>query len=80
MLLPIFVQLCQEEQSDTSNTPLLYSLRGIIYTKITVLTNFFDYFSDNEILKQLDSAIANKEFVPFFQPIVNTQTVRIEMA
>ena len=38
------------------------------------------YFSDNEILKQLDSAIANKEFVPFFQPIVNTQTGRIEMA
>lgn len=38
------------------------------------------YFSDNEILKQLDSAIANKEFVPFFQPIINTQTGRIEMA
>lgn len=38
------------------------------------------YFSDNEILKQLDTAIANKEFVPFFQPIVNTQTGRIEMA
>ena len=38
------------------------------------------YFSDTEILKQLDEAIANKEFVPFFQPIVNAQTGRIEMA
>ncbi len=38
------------------------------------------YFSDTEILKQFDDAIANKEFVPYFQPIVNTQTGRIEMA
>ena len=38
------------------------------------------YLSDNEILKQLDAAIENKEFVAYYQPIVNTQTGRIEMA
>lgn len=38
------------------------------------------YFSDAEILRSLDDAIANHEFVPYFQPIVNTQTGRIEMA
>lgn len=39
-----------------------------------------NYISDSEILKKLDDAIANHEFVPFFQPIVNTQTGRMEMA
>lgn len=38
------------------------------------------YFSDAEILRSLDDAIANHEFVPYFQPIVNTQTGRMEMA
>lgn len=38
------------------------------------------YFSDAEILRSLDDAIANNEFVPYFQPIVNAQTGRIEMA
>ena len=38
------------------------------------------YSSDAEILKELDDAISNDEFVPFFQPIVDTQTGSIVMA
>lgn len=36
--------------------------------------------SDSEILDQIDAAIANKEFVPFYQPVVNLKNGRIEMA
>ena len=38
------------------------------------------YSSDAEILKELDDAITNDEFVPFYQPIVDTQTGSIAMA
>ena len=38
------------------------------------------YSSDAEILKELDDAINNDEFVPFYQPIVDTQTGSIVMA
>lgn len=37
-------------------------------------------FSDTEILSMLDDAIANNEFGPYFQPIVDTKTGRIVMA
>lgn len=36
--------------------------------------------SDTEIINQIDEAIENNEFIPYFQPIVNVQTGRIEMA
>lgn len=35
--------------------------------------------SDTEILNMLDISLKNKEFVPYFQPIVNAKTGRIEM-
>lgn len=38
------------------------------------------YFSDNEILLSFEDALTNNEFVPYFQPIVNARTGRIEMA
>lgn len=38
------------------------------------------FFSDNEILQSFDNAVANNEFVPYFQPIVDARTGRIEMA
>lgn len=38
------------------------------------------FFSDNEILQSFDQAVANNEFVPYFQPIVDARTGRIEMA
>lgn len=38
------------------------------------------FFSDNEILQSFDTAVANNEFVPYFQPIVDARTGRIEMA
>lgn len=37
-------------------------------------------FSDTEILSMLDDAIANNEFVPYYQPIVETKTGRIALA
>ena len=37
-------------------------------------------FSDTEILSMIDDAIANNEFVPYYQPIVNAQTGNIVMA
>lgn len=36
--------------------------------------------SDSEVLSQLDEAMANKEFIPYYQPVVNLQNGRIEMA
>lgn len=36
--------------------------------------------SDSEVLSQIDEALANREFVPYFQPVVNLQTGRVEMA
>ena len=36
--------------------------------------------SDSEVLAQIDDAMASKEFVPYFQPVVDTKTGRIEMA
>lgn len=36
--------------------------------------------SDSEILDQIDAAIANEEFEPYYQPVVNLQTGRVEMA
>lgn len=36
--------------------------------------------SDSEIVDQLDHALEHNEFVPYFQPIVNVRTERVEMA
>lgn len=36
--------------------------------------------SDSEVLSQIDEALANREFVPYFQPVVNLQNGRVEMA
>ena len=36
--------------------------------------------SDSEVLDQIEVAIENKEFVPYFQPVVDAQTGRIVMA
>lgn len=36
--------------------------------------------SDSEVLNQIEEAIKNKEFVPYFQPVVDSQTGRIVMA
>ena len=36
--------------------------------------------SDSEVLNQIEEAINNKEFVPYFQPVVDSQTGRIVMA
>lgn len=36
--------------------------------------------SDSEILNQIDEAIVRREFVPYYQPVVNVQTGRVEMA
>ncbi len=36
--------------------------------------------SDSEVLSQIDDAMASEEFVPYFQPVVDTKTGRIEMA
>ena len=36
--------------------------------------------SDSEVLNQIEVAIERKEFVPYFQPVVDTQTGRIVMA
>ncbi len=38
------------------------------------------YISDIEVLNSFEEAVANHEFVPFFQPIVDVQTGRIIMA
>lgn len=38
------------------------------------------YISDGEVVDQLEYALANHEFKPYFQPIVNARTGRIEMA
>ena len=38
------------------------------------------YISDSEVIDRLDQALANNEFVPYYQPIVNVRTGRIEMA
>ncbi len=37
-------------------------------------------FSDTEILSMFEDAVANQEFVPFYQPIVNAKTGHIVMA
>lgn len=36
--------------------------------------------SDSEVLNQLDNAMDNDEFVPYFQPVVDIKTGKIEMA
>lgn len=36
--------------------------------------------SDTEVLSQLDDAMARKEFIPYYQPVVNIQTGKVEMA
>lgn len=36
--------------------------------------------SDSEILSQIDDAMDGQEFIPYFQPVVDTKTGRIEMA
>lgn len=36
--------------------------------------------SDTEVLNRIDEAIEENEFVPYFQPVVNLQSGRIEMA
>ena len=36
--------------------------------------------SDSEVLTQIDEAIMEDEFVPYYQPVVNIQTERVEMA
>ena len=36
--------------------------------------------SDTEVLSQLDEAMARKEFIPYYQPVVNIQNGKIEMA
>lgn len=36
--------------------------------------------SDTEVLSQLDEAMEKKEFIPYYQPVVNIQNGRIEMA
>ena len=38
------------------------------------------YISDSEVVDRLDQALANREFVPYYQPIVNVRTGRVEMA
>lgn len=38
------------------------------------------YISDSEVIDRLDQALANREFVPYYQPIVNVRTGRIAMA
>lgn len=36
--------------------------------------------SDSEVLSQLDEAMSKKEFIPYYQPVVNVQNGRVEMA
>lgn len=36
--------------------------------------------SDSEVLTQIDEAMDRKEFIPYFQPVVDVKTGRIEMA
>lgn len=36
--------------------------------------------SDSEVLNQLDNAMDNDEFIPYFQPVVDIKTGKIEMA
>lgn len=38
------------------------------------------YISDSEVVDRLEYALANNEFMPYYQPIVNVRTGRIEMA
>jgi len=38
------------------------------------------FLSDSEVLAQLDEALEGKEFIPYYQPVVDAQTGKIEMA
>lgn len=38
------------------------------------------YISDSEVVDRLEYALTNNEFMPYYQPIVNVRTERIEMA